>query len=99
MLAGFNAGIKAAGPSPLIEIGGNAGPLGNRANRNVTIKDELDFPMAIVAAAARKGGHSALYRHSTGRTLLVQENESFTRSIAGCDRFFILTQSFDRPPR
>ena len=27
------------------------------------------------------------------------ENASFTRSIAGCLRFFTLTQSFDRPPR
>ena len=63
MLAGFNAGIETARPAPLIKVGGNAGAFGDRANWNVTIKDDPCFPMAIVAAAARKGGHSALYRH------------------------------------
>src|ERR1700751_3411065 len=29
----------------------------------------------------------------------VHENESITRLIAGCFRFFTLTQSFDRPAR
>jgi hypothetical protein len=57
---GLNAGIKAARPAPLIEIGGNAGPLGNRANRNVTINDDSSFPMAIVTAAACECEHSAL---------------------------------------
>ena len=65
MLAGFNAGIKAACPAPLIEIGRNAGALANSADGNIAIEDVPDFPVAINAAAAREGGHSALYRHLT----------------------------------
>jgi hypothetical protein len=40
-----------------------------------------------------------LASHRRKRAEPAYKKDSFTRSIAGCERFFILTQSFDRPPR
>jgi hypothetical protein len=40
-----------------------------------------------------------LASHRRKRAQPGYRKDSFTRSIAGCLRFFTLTQSFDRPPR
>jgi hypothetical protein len=66
-------------------------------------KPEQSFPHRrhIYAAQATKRQRRLILARVSFRASSAagQENESFTRSIAGCDRFFTLTQSLDRPPR